>query len=207
MDQAKPCRTPMASNLKLSKNVGDPFQDVTLYRSTVGALQYLTFTRPDISFSVNKVCQYMQQPSNVHWMAVKQILRYLKFTIDHGILIKPSTNIQLYAFIDANWAGCLDDRRSQSGHCLYLGPNLISWSSKKQATVSKSSTESEYCGISYATAEVTWIQSLLKELQVSLAKPPILWCDNLGATYLTANPIFHAHTKHIEIDFHFVREK
>ena len=71
MDQAKPCRIPMASNLKLSKNVGDPFQDVILYRSTVGALQYLTFTRPDISFSVNKVCQYMQQPTDVHWMAVK----------------------------------------------------------------------------------------------------------------------------------------
>ena len=149
----------------------------------------------------------MQQPTDVHWMAVKWILWYLKFTIDHGILIKPSTNIQLYAFIDADWAGCPDDCHSQSGHCLYLGPNLISWISKKQAIVSKSSTESEYHGIAYATAEVTWIQSLLKELQVSLAKPPILWCDNLGATYLTANPIFHAYIKPIEIDFHFVREK
>ena len=149
----------------------------------------------------------MQQPIDVHWTTVKRILRYLKFTIDHGILIKPSTNIQLYAFTDADWAGCPNDRRSQGGHCLYLSPNLISWSSKKQATVSKSSIEFEYRGIAYATAEVTWTQSLLKELQVSLAKPLILWCDNLGATYLTTNPIFHARMKHIEIDFHFVHEK
>ena len=90
---------------------------------------------------------------------------------------------------------------------MFLGPNLISWSSRKQPTISRSSTEAEYKALANRTTETVWIQSLLKELGVHQSRPPVLWCDNLGATYLTTNPIFHARTKHIEVDFHFVREK
>ena len=120
-------------------------------------------------------------------------------------MIQKSTSTLRNIYTDADWAGCPDHRRS--GFAIFLGPNLVFWSSRKQPTVSRSSTEAEYKAFANGTAEATWIQSVLKELGVSQPKPPSLWCDNLGATYLSVNPMFHARTKHIEVDFHFVREK
>jgi histone deacetylase 1/2 len=209
MTQAKTVSTPMASSEKLSRHVGVPLsaEEMTRYRSTVGALQYLTLTRPDISFSVNKVCQFLSAPTDVHWSAVKRILRYLKFTMSYGLLLQKSSTTLLSGFADADWAGCPDDRRSTGGHAIFLGGNLVAWSSRKQPTVSRSSTEAEYKSVANATAEIIWIQGLLKELGVYMSRAPILWCDNLGATYLSVNPIFHARTKHIEVDYHFVRER
>jgi histone deacetylase 1/2 len=209
MENFKPIGSPMMSSCKLSKLGSDVMTDPTLYRSTVGALQYATLTRPDIAFSVNKVCQFMSRPLETHWKAVKRILRYLKGTLHHGLLIHPSVTgppFSLRAYSDADWASDHDDRRSTSGSCIYFGPNLVSWGSKKQPLVARSSTEAEYRSMANTTAELMWIQSLLSELQVPYHTPTLL-CDNLSAVSLAHNPILHARTKHIELDIHFVREK
>ena len=136
--------------------------------------------------------------------AVKRILRYLKGTMSTGLKFTKSTFNVVSAFSDADWAGCPDDRRSTGGICVFFGPNLISWSARKQATVSRSSTEAEYKSLANATAEIIWVQTLLRELGVMHSPVARLWCDNIGATYLSANPVFHARTKHIEVDYHFV---
>jgi hypothetical protein len=171
----------------------------------VGSLLYLSITRPDIAFAVNKVSQFMQDPRDTHWSAVKRILLYLKSTISHTFCISKNSSTQFTACLDSDWASCPDDRHSTSGYCV-LGKNILSWSAKKQPTVSRSSTESEYKAIANGAAELTWIQILLRELGVISPNQPILYCDNIGATYLTSNPIYHARIKHIAIDYHFVRD-
>lgn len=138
---------------------------------------------------------------------MKRILRYINGTLDLGLRIRKCSSTLVSAFSDADWEGSVDDRRSTGGFTVFLRENLISWSARKQSTVSRSSTEAEYKSLANATAEVIWIEALLKELGVRLQQSPCLWCDNLGATYLSANPVFHARAKHIEIDFYFVRER
>jgi histone deacetylase 1/2 len=150
-------------------------EDSTRYRSIVGALQYLTLTRPDVSFSVNKVCQFLYSPTTVHWEAVKRILRYLKGTLSLGLRIGKSKTILVSAFSDADWAGCPDDRRSTGGFAIYLGANLISWSARKRATISRSSTEAEYKSMENAMAEIMWVRKLLDELGVPHPMASCLW--------------------------------
>ena len=123
-----------------------------------------------------------------------------------GIKIHKSGSTLVSAFSDADWAGSVNDRKSTGGFAVFLGSNLISWSSRKQNTVSRSSTESEYKAVANAIAELMWMQTLLKELNVKSPRAARLWCDDLRAKYLSSNPVFHARTKHIEVDFHFVRE-
>ncbi|KAJ0753710.1 putative RNA-directed DNA polymerase [Helianthus annuus] len=219
LSECKPVPSPMSTSQLLTLGDSQLLADPTKYRQIVGALQYASLSRPDITFAVNKVCQFMQTPTENHWSAVKRILRYLKGTSHFGLLIRHDSastlhaftdvnwNTTLRAFSDADWAGCPDDRRSTGGFAIYLGSNLISWNARKQRTVSRSSTESEYKALADTVAELTWLEALLHELGIISKITPTLWCDNLGATYLSANPVFHARTKHVECDYHFVREK
>jgi hypothetical protein len=172
--------------------------DALLFRNIMGALQYVTITRSDISFAVNPISQYMHKPYTNRWNVVKRILWYLKGTIDHGLTIQPSS-LTLATYVDSDWAGYPDDRKSITDYLVFLGSNLFSWSSKKQSTVARSSTEAEYRGFATVTTEVVWLQSLFHELGITI-QPPSLWCNNLGATFLAVNPAFHAHTKHIKLD-------
>jgi hypothetical protein len=209
MFSCKPVTTPLSTSERLSAFEGARLgpRDATNYRSIVGALQYLTLTRPDIAFLVNKVCQFLHAPTEIHWAAIKRILRYLRQNTKIGLKIRKTSSMLVSAFYDADWAGSVDDRRSTSGFAVFLGSNLGSWSARKQATVSRSSTEAEYKAVANATAEIMWIQTLLKEIGLPSPRMARLWCDNRGAKYLSANLVFHARTKHIEVDFHFVRER
>ncbi|KAJ9565218.1 hypothetical protein OSB04_001184 [Centaurea solstitialis] len=206
MVSCNPCSTPADTKTKLAVD-GEPVPDPTLYRSLAGALQYLTFTRPDIAYAVQQVCLFMHDPRIPHLNALKRILRYLKGTLSHGLHLKASAVDRLVAYSDADWAGCPNTRRSTSGFCVYLGDNLVSWSSKRQHVVSRSSAEAEYRGITNVVAETAWLRNLLLELCCPLSRATVVFCDNVSVMYLASNPVQHQRTKHVEIDLHFVRER
>ncbi|GJT70301.1 ribonuclease H-like domain-containing protein [Tanacetum coccineum] len=152
------------------------------------------------------VCLFMHDPREPHLSALKRILRYVRGTLSYGLQLYSSTTSSLVAYSDADWAGCPTTRRSTSGYCVFLGNNLLSWSSKRQFTLSRSSAEAEYRGVANAVAETCWLRNLLRELHTPLATATLVYCDNVSAVYLSSNPVQHQRTKHIEIDIHFVRD-
>ena len=205
MFNAKPVSTPMSPTPKLSLFSGTVLDDATEYRTVLCSLQYLAFTRPDIAFAVNRLSQFMHRPTDVHWQAVKRVLRYLVGTLSHGIFLRSDNPLSVHAFSDADWGGDTDGYVSTNAYVIYLGGSPISWSSKKQRGVARSSTEAEYRAVANTASELRWICSLLSELGVKLPTAPVIYCDNVGATYLCANPVFHSRMKHIALDYHFVR--
>ncbi|KAK1677279.1 hypothetical protein QYE76_038127 [Lolium multiflorum] len=207
MAECHPSTTPVDTQAKLSASDGDLLPDGTEYRSLAGALQYLTLTRPDISYAVQQICLHMHAPRTSHLALVKRVLRYVRGTMDFGLHLLASSSTSLTAYSDADWAGCPDSRRSTSGYCIYYGDSLISWSSKRQTTVSRSSAEAEYRAVAHAVAECCWLRQLLQELHHPLATATLVYCDNVSAIYMSSNPVQHRRTKHIEIDIHFVRER
>ncbi|GJX70294.1 ribonuclease H-like domain-containing protein [Tanacetum coccineum] len=205
MVNCNPSRTPVDTGSKLGAD-GDPVSDPTLYRSLAGSLQYLTFTRPDISYAVQQVCLYMHDPREPYFSALKRILRYVQCTMDYGVQLFSSSTTDLVAYSDADWAGCPTTRRSTLWYCVFLGNNLLSWSSKRQPKLSRSSAEAEYRGVVNAIVETCWLRNLLRELHTLLSFATLVYCDNVSAVYLSCNPVQHQRTKHIEIDIHFVRD-
>ncbi|GJZ34091.1 ribonuclease H-like domain-containing protein [Tanacetum coccineum] len=206
MLNCNPCRTPIDTEKKLGPE-GSLVTDPTLYRSLVGSLQYLTFTRPDLSYAVQQLCLYMHDPREPHLNAMKCVLCYLRGTTDLGLQLFWSTTSQLIAYSDADWAGCPATHRSTSGYCVFLSENLLTWSSKRQDMLSRSSAEAEYRGVTNAVAETSWIRNLLRELHTPLFTATLVYCDNVSAVYMSANPVQHQRSKHIEINIHFVRDK
>ncbi|XP_021768073.1 uncharacterized protein LOC110732434 [Chenopodium quinoa] len=177
MANCKPSATPVDTKGKLSTQEGALYDDPTSYRRLYGALQYLTFTRPDISYAVQQVCLFMHSPRVEHMNALKCILRYIKGTTDFGLQLHKSPISTLVSYTDADWGGCPDTRRSTSG------------------------------GVANVVSESCWIRNLLLELFLPISKATLVYCDNVSAIYLSSNPVQHQRTKHIEMDIHFVREK
>ncbi|KAK4364469.1 hypothetical protein RND71_015827 [Anisodus tanguticus] len=192
---------------KLSNDVGTPYNDPTHYRSLAGALQCLNFTRPDIFYVVQQVCLHMHDSKEKHMGALKRIMWYVKGTLHFGLHLYKSSISRLSSYTDADWGGCLDTRRSTSGYCVFLGNNLVSWSAKRQSTLSRSSAETEYRGVANVVSESCWLRNLLLEINYPIHKSTLIYCDNISAIYLSDNPVQHQRTKHIEMDIHFVREK
>ncbi|GKD05517.1 ribonuclease H-like domain-containing protein [Tanacetum coccineum] len=178
MVTCNPSRTPVDTESKLGPEDA-PVQDPTLYRSLAGGLRYLTFTRPDFSYAG---------------------------TLDLGLHLYASSTTSLVGYTDTDWAGCPSTRRSSSGYCVFLGDNLLSWSAKRQHTLSRSSAEAEYQGVPNVVAETAWLRNLLRELHSPLSTATLVYCDNVSAVYMSVNSVQHQRTKHIEIDIHFVRD-
>jgi hypothetical protein len=164
----------------------------------VGSLNYLTTTRPDISYYVSVLSQFMEKPHESHWNAAKTLLRYLKGTLDYGIKYTDASNVELTGYSDSHWAGNMDDRRSTTGYAFSIGSGVVSWSSKKKPTVSLSSTEAEYKALCVATCETIWLRRLLQDVGGERKEPTMIICDNQSSINIAKNPIFHARTKHVE---------
>ena len=148
--------------------------DPTAFRSLAGALQYLTFTRSDISYAVQQICLHMHDPRESHFAALKRLLRYVRGTVDLGLVLHRSSSAELVVYTDADWAGCPDTRRSTSGYAVFLGGNLVSWSSKRQPVVSCSSAEVEYRAVANGVTEASRLHQLLAELHSPLAKSTLV---------------------------------
>ncbi|XP_020245279.1 uncharacterized protein LOC109823413 [Asparagus officinalis] len=184
-----PVTTPMELHLKLRQSDGDPLPNPTRYRELVGALIYFSATRPDISYVVHTLSQFMAMPTTVHYDTMLRLLLYLQGTITRSLLFPSESSLMLRAYTDAGWVDDLDTRRSTTGYCIFLGSSLLSWRSKRQHRVSRSSTKAEYCVIADTTLEIHWLRHLLHDLGVSIPSLVPLYCDNTSAIQNASNPV------------------
>ncbi|KAF5475752.1 hypothetical protein F2P56_007527, partial [Juglans regia] len=180
---SKPLKIPMDQNHKLSKSTGTFLPDPTPYRQLIGHLLYLTITKPDISYSTQVLSQFMHHPSTSHLATAHKVLRYLKNTPGQGILLSSTSSIQLKGYCDSDWATCPDTQKSITGYCIFLGQSLISFRSKKQTTVSRSSAEAEYRAMASITTEFTWLRHLFTDLCIPHPQAAELFCDNQAALH------------------------
>ncbi|XP_022891686.1 uncharacterized protein LOC111406507 [Olea europaea var. sylvestris] len=207
----KPINSPMEPRSALNIHEGDLIPDASHYRRLIGKLIYLTLSRPDITFVVHKLSQYMSQPRMPHLKVVHNLLRYLKGNPGQGFFFSSQLHsnpiVPVRAFSDADWGSCIDTRKSTTDFCIFVGNSMVSWKSKKQPTISRSSAEAEYKALASTASEILWINQLLKDFQLNVSSLAILYCDNHAVIQIATNSIFHERTKHIEIDCHFIRDK
>ncbi|KAJ0852480.1 putative RNA-directed DNA polymerase [Helianthus annuus] len=206
----KPVSTPVEQNFLVTSKIDKNqklLDNITGFQKLIGKLIYLSLTRPDISYTVQFLSQFMHSPKEVHLNLALRLLRYLKKSPGKGLIFKKSINLELIGFADSDWAKCLTTRKSVTGFCIFLGDCLVSWKSKKQSTVSRSTAEAEYRAMCSSTCELMWLKNLLSELNVICSLPMVLHCDSEAAMSIAANPVFHERTKHFELDLHFLREK
>lgn len=209
MEHAKAVNTPVDVSMKLIKaSVEDECVDQKRYQSAVGSLLYLsTATRPDITYAVSNVAKYSANPTKQHWTAVKRIFRYLKGTLNYGLLFSKEGSADCVGFSDADWGGDHDDRKSTSGYLFQLSGAAISWRSKKQTSVALSTAEAEYIALASAAQEALWLRQLTTDLKHEPAAATVIFEDNQSTISMAKNPQFHGRSKHIAIKYHFIREQ
>ncbi|XP_023762718.2 uncharacterized mitochondrial protein AtMg00810-like [Lactuca sativa] len=201
-----PIETPMENNLELTKDESGKPVDATEYRSIVGGLRYLCHTRPDISYVVGVVSRFLERPTEQHNQAVKRILRYIKGTLNLGLVYTRSKEKKhIIAYSDSNHARDVNDRRSTSGMVFYLNKNLVTWSSQKQQCVALSSCEAEFMAANLATCQGIWVRRLVQEITGEKLGPVTILIDNKSTLELVKHPVFHGRSKHIDTRFHFIR--
>ena len=210
MTDCNPVSTPMETGLKLCKRIGNASPSETNeFQKLIGCLEYAAnATRPDITYAVHRLAQFSSNPDTTHFSAAKRILRYLKGSLDFGLIFRGNKNdsFKLFGYSDADWAGNSNDRKSIGGYCFYLDNSLISHMSKKQKTVALSTAESETHAAVQATKEAIWLRNILKELSIKQLQPTVINCDNQAAIALSRNPEFHSRSKHVDIQYHFLRQ-
>jgi hypothetical protein len=195
----------METHLQLRPTDGTPLADPTRYRHIVGSLVYLTITRPDIAHVVNILSQFVGAPTSVHFGHLLRVLRYLRGTSSLCLLYARDSSLQLHAYSDSTWASDPSDRRSVTGYCIFLGSSPLTWKSKKQAVVSRSSTEAELRALATTTTEIVWLRWLLADFGIVCDGPTPLLCDNTGAIHIAHDPVKQKLTKHIGVDVSFTR--
>lgn len=213
MCDCKPHMTPCDPNMQLHSGQSPSNSEEMAkmknipYREAVGSLMFLaTVSRPDVMFAVSQVSRFLNNPGPEHWTAIKRILRYLQGTKDKGIKYG-ADDIQLSVYSDADFAGDVDTRKSTTGYVSIVAGGPVTWSSHKQKCVSRSTTEAEYIAASDTTVEIIWLRKFLQELGIEMHNPTNLFVDNQSAIQLVKNTEQHKKTKHIDVKFHFIREK
>ncbi|XP_019177741.1 PREDICTED: uncharacterized protein LOC109172946 [Ipomoea nil] len=205
--EAKPAKTPSVPGQRLTSLEGNLLAQPEVFRRSVGKLLYLTNTRPNITYAVQQLSQFVDKPRDTHLVAAHRVLRYLKASPGKGLFYPSNPHIKLQGFSDSEWATCVENRKSITGFCIYLGNSLISWKTKKQATVSRSSSEVEYKALASTTCEIQWLLYIIADMKVKVNNLVALFCDNSSVVAIVENHVFHEHTKHTEIDCHVVRQK
>ncbi|XP_050935067.1 uncharacterized mitochondrial protein AtMg00810-like [Cucumis melo] len=185
--------TPLDPNVRLTSFDSVPLDNPTLYQQLVSSLIYLTVTCLDIAYAVHVVSQFMVAPRTIHFTIILHIIRYIKGTLGHGLQFSSQSSLVLSKFSNAEWMGDPTDRRFTTGYRFYLGDALISWRSKKQFVVFRSTTESEYCTLVDSTLELLCLRWLLTDMRVPQRSPTILYCDNRSAIQIAHNNVFHGH--------------
>ncbi|KAG7593962.1 GAG-pre-integrase domain [Arabidopsis thaliana x Arabidopsis arenosa] len=204
---SRPVYSPLEQNHKLLSSTSPSFSEPDKYRRLIGRLVYLTHTRPEISYAVNVLAQFMQNPLQDHWEAAIRLVRYLKSSPGQGIVLSSSSPLQVNAFCDSDYNSCPNSRRSLTGYMIMIGDSPVTWKTKKQSRVSLSSAEAEYRAMAMTCKELLWLKEILEFLGVHHSTSMQLYCDSKAALHIAANPVFHERTKHIESDCHFVRDE
>ncbi|KAL2232706.1 uncharacterized protein LOC110011581 [Sesamum indicum] len=204
---ARAATKPLPPGNKFTEDACAQLPHPKLYHRLVGRFLYLNFTRSDTFHTCQQFSQFLQRPCQRHLDAAFHLVRYLKGTLHKGLFFSSRNSLELRTYSDVDWASCVDTKRFLTEYYIFLGDALVSWKTKKQNTVSRSTAEAKYQSMGSTICELTWMVYLLMDFGISAPTPIPFSYDNQAALHIVNNPVFHEHTKHLDIDCHIVRDK